>query len=217
MRGENERIARDLTALWYDTNALEFQSQVRKVLDAKDAEARKIGLKCTCTCYDLEGATACPFCREKALESRNLSLEAEVAKFREAVLEAHPDGLLVKCGDFKGEFDFVEAIKWLGKEFGASVIHQCEPQEIIFTDDDGEERELEYVVGDGPEYDSPSGYCVKEPHPKIASLEKQVKEMREALDKIIHELGVPQPDYPAPIVNAYDIAQAALRKPERQG
>jgi hypothetical protein len=34
---------------------------------------------------------------------------------------------------------------------------------------------------------------------------------REALDKIIHELGVPQPGYPQPVAKAYEIAMKALK------
>ena len=37
---------------------------------------------------------------------------------------------------------------------------------------------------------------------------------REALDKIIHELGVPGPGYPQPVVNAYNIANDAINCPE---
>ena len=33
---------------------------------------------------------------------------------------------------------------------------------------------------------------------------------RKAFDDIMHELGVPQPDYPAPIANAYRIAARML-------
>ena len=39
-----------------------------------------------------------------------------------------------------------------------------------------------------------------------------MKKYRTALDAIIHELGVPQPDYPAPVSNAYHIARKALNE-----
>jgi len=31
-----------------------------------------------------------------------------------------------------------------------------------------------------------------------------------ALDRIVHELGIPHPGYPAPVANAYEIARDAL-------
>lgn len=37
-----------------------------------------------------------------------------------------------------------------------------------------------------------------------------LKHYRNVLDQIMHELGVPQPDYPAPVANAYYLAEAAL-------
>lgn len=37
-----------------------------------------------------------------------------------------------------------------------------------------------------------------------------LKRYRHALDRIMHELGVPQPGYPAPVANAYEIASDAL-------
>jgi len=39
---------------------------------------------------------------------------------------------------------------------------------------------------------------------------KVIKKYRKALDDIMHELGVPQPGYPSPVVNAYEIARVAL-------
>ena len=39
-----------------------------------------------------------------------------------------------------------------------------------------------------------------------------VGELLEAIDKALHELGVPQPGYPAPVANAYDILRVALDK-----
>jgi hypothetical protein len=39
------------------------------------------------------------------------------------------------------------------------------------------------------------------------------EKLRDALRQIVDELGVPGPDYPAPVGNAYDIAQEALRIP----
>src|SRR3990167_2900274 len=44
----------------------------------------------------------------------------------------------------------------------------------------------------------------------LLGLEKQVWQLRDALDKIVHELGVPQPGYPAPVANAAEIAKDAL-------
>jgi hypothetical protein len=43
-----------------------------------------------------------------------------------------------------------------------------------------------------------------------SSLESKLKAAREALDGIMHEIGIPQPGYPAPIANAYQIAKQAL-------
>ena len=37
-----------------------------------------------------------------------------------------------------------------------------------------------------------------------------LKMYRTALDEIIHEIGIPQPGYPAPVVNAFNIANNAL-------
>ena len=37
-----------------------------------------------------------------------------------------------------------------------------------------------------------------------------LKEYRAALDRIMHELGVPQPGYAAPVANAYHVARHAL-------
>lgn len=114
---------------------------------------------------------------------------AEAEAIKNAVLNAHPDGWLFKRGllqngdgSNKESFDYVEAVEWLGKEFNASVWHKCEPEKIVFFDDDGEEREIEYVIGDGPEYDSPDWYQATEPHPKIAQLEADKKELEERLE-----------------------------------
>jgi hypothetical protein len=41
-------------------------------------------------------------------------------------------------------------------------------------------------------------------------LQKRIKVLEDALMRITYELGVPQPGYPQPVANAYDIAQAAL-------
>ena len=41
-------------------------------------------------------------------------------------------------------------------------------------------------------------------------LMKRIKVLEDALMRITYELGVPQPGYPQPAANAYDIAQAAL-------
>ena len=45
-----------------------------------------------------------------------------------------------------------------------------------------------------------------------AALVAQVAQMREALEAIMHNLGVPQPGYPVPIAHAYNIAKAAIAK-----
>lgn len=42
----------------------------------------------------------------------------------------------------------------------------------------------------------------------------EIERLREALEKIRDELGVPQPGYPQPVANAADIARAALGKGE---
>ena len=42
------------------------------------------------------------------------------------------------------------------------------------------------------------------------SLEERIKVLEDALMRITYELGVPQPGYPQPVANAYDIAQASL-------
>jgi hypothetical protein len=39
---------------------------------------------------------------------------------------------------------------------------------------------------------------------------ERIKVLEDALMRITYELGVPQPGYPQPVANAYDIAQAAL-------
>ena len=39
----------------------------------------------------------------------------------------------------------------------------------------------------------------------------EIPALKEALDRIKHELGVPSSDYPAPVANAWYIADAALR------
>ena len=39
----------------------------------------------------------------------------------------------------------------------------------------------------------------------------EIERLRAALDKIMHELGVPQPGYLAPVANAYYIAEEALK------
>ena len=40
-------------------------------------------------------------------------------------------------------------------------------------------------------------------------------EYRAALSRIMHELGVPGPDYPAPVANAHEIAKQALGSERR--
>ena len=47
---------------------------------------------------------------------------------------------------------------------------------------------------------------------KCAALTARNKELEEALEKIIHEIGVPQPGYIQPVANAYGIAKAALKE-----
>jgi hypothetical protein len=42
-----------------------------------------------------------------------------------------------------------------------------------------------------------------------SAVDREIK-YRKALDAIIHELGVPQPGYPQPVANAYEIAMEAL-------
>jgi hypothetical protein len=42
-----------------------------------------------------------------------------------------------------------------------------------------------------------------------SAVDREMK-YRKALEKIIHELGVPQPGYPVPVANAYAIAIEAL-------
>lgn len=44
---------------------------------------------------------------------------------------------------------------------------------------------------------------------RIQYLEKENKRLVEALQSIKNELGVPQPGYPAPVANAYEIADNA--------
>lgn len=38
----------------------------------------------------------------------------------------------------------------------------------------------------------------------------EIDKLREALTRVMQELGVPQPGYPMPVANAYEVAQAAL-------
>lgn len=45
---------------------------------------------------------------------------------------------------------------------------------------------------------------------QIRKLTEENARLREALEKIKNELGVPQPGYPQPVANAYEIAKAAL-------
>jgi hypothetical protein len=45
---------------------------------------------------------------------------------------------------------------------------------------------------------------------EIEKLNERIKVLEDALMRITYELGVPQPGYPQPVANAYDIAQAAL-------
>lgn len=45
-------------------------------------------------------------------------------------------------------------------------------------------------------------------------LQALLAEAKRALRDIVHELGVPQPGYPQPATNAYEIAQAAIAKLE---
>jgi hypothetical protein len=46
---------------------------------------------------------------------------------------------------------------------------------------------------------------------------KERDRLREAIRNAMNELGVPQPDYPAPISNAYNILAEALKHPEGEG
>jgi len=43
----------------------------------------------------------------------------------------------------------------------------------------------------------------------------EITRLRAALDSILHELGVPNEDYAAPVANAVNIARAALAKDEK--
>ena len=63
------------------------------------------------------------------------------------------------------------------------------------------------------------GYGLDEGHAKelarpaledVLKLALKYRASRQALDKIVHELGVPNKDYPAPVANAYEIAMEAL-------
>lgn len=50
---------------------------------------------------------------------------------------------------------------------------------------------------------------VCEKHP-MRELEARCARLIEAIDTAMHELGVPQPEYPAPVTNAYHVLQTAL-------
>lgn len=45
---------------------------------------------------------------------------------------------------------------------------------------------------------------------EVRRLEKQQEKQEKALQSIMDNLGVPQPGYPAPVAEAYEIAKAAL-------
>jgi len=51
---------------------------------------------------------------------------------------------------------------------------------------------------------------IKEQAEQIAALTARIRELKGALDKIIHEIGIPRPGYIQPVANAYEIAKAAL-------
>ena len=58
--------------------------------------------------------------------------------------------------------------------------------------------------------------CVDVGHRNIvheARAPLDVERLRSAIDAALHELGVPQPRYPAPVANAVDILRAALEEP----
>jgi hypothetical protein len=56
------------------------------------------------------------------------------------------------------------------------------------------------------------GHRIMEGHRYIDELLDEVKRLQTALEAIRHELGVPQPGYPAPVANAANIATEALGK-----
>ena len=45
---------------------------------------------------------------------------------------------------------------------------------------------------------------------EFAQLQAENARLRDALQSVMDNLGVPQPDYPAPVAHAYEIARAAL-------
>ncbi len=48
----------------------------------------------------------------------------------------------------------------------------------------------------------------------LAKAREENERFRKALDSIMHEIGVPQPRYPQPVANAYEIAKEALKEPQ---
>lgn len=54
-------------------------------------------------------------------------------------------------------------------------------------------------------------FCDRHSEAHVAALEAQVARCQEAAERITKELGIPQPGYPAPVSNAYQIATEILR------
>lgn len=58
------------------------------------------------------------------------------------------------------------------------------PKDIDFVDEDGTERTLTWITGDGPEYNSPSYWGVTEAHPKISAIKSELSEVGKALKEL---------------------------------
>ena len=70
-------------------------------------------------------------------------------------------------------------------------------------------RESGRSVRAGEWFDRGDGYWSLGPF--ATPFDAENARLRGALQSIMNELGVPQPGYPQPVANAYEIARAALR------
>lgn len=99
--------------------------------------------------------------------------EKECEELKNAVRYAHPD--------HENITDFVEAIKWLGREWMSEIMRGPE-KEIVFYEEDGTERKLIWEAGDSSVgiqdgYVPDDNYC-SDLQEKIKGLEKKLRANR---------------------------------------
>lgn len=113
-----------------------------------------------------------------AMANQVYELEKELASVNKMLLSINQHVVPGVTDSIDGLKKIFEELAVTRKQLLDLSMDAAFPHDIDFVDEDGTERTLTWITGDGPEYNSPSYWGVEEAHPKIEALKKELQSLK---------------------------------------